>query len=419
MVTFASGFYVFARAMSYLAALAVVILVVRGVGMDTTSSSGDITYIHPGGGFAFSLLAAGLALGPMLAFDYKHSELLFAYGFYIILLIKAVSYLFLLLFVLRYAWIGAKLQFLLLAACCILGSAWCARSLELMVCLFRDSHNPLLRLLIVIGGIIYIVVYFCLDIALLIYIGEQTKHKISNSEIAFLRKKFEHGNPKTRQRVIEVLGGFEAEPAYLFLLQQVESNTDTEIKRKALDMLKKKNLDPELSARLQEIQIQHEEKPPAEAPFSPAKELTAPVEAKTGLRGLAKAWVIILFAYSSINWLMLLMSTVYYQWTVPILLIASGIVAGFALILRKRPYGFWVMISSVLLLTLYNAIRFNTFNIYFLIWPMLAFLTWLFTHKQIDYRFPQSSRGKFLPPLTPPGMPFGTRRFNSNSNPRN
>jgi len=123
MVTFASGFYVFARAMSYLAALAVVILVVRGVGMDTTSSSGDITYIHPGGGFAFSLLAAGLALGPMLAFDYKHSELLFAYGFYIILLIKAVSYLFLLLFVLRYAWIGAKLQFLLLAACCILGSA--------------------------------------------------------------------------------------------------------------------------------------------------------------------------------------------------------------------------------------------------------------------------------------------------------
>ncbi|HPW41852.1 MAG TPA: hypothetical protein PLW98_10090 [Bacillota bacterium] len=421
MVTFASGFYVFARVMSYLTALAVVILMVRGVGMDTTSSSGDITYIHPGGGFAFSLLVAGLALGPMLAFDYKHSELIFAYGFYIILLIKAVSYFFLLRFVLRFAWIGAKLQFLLPAACCILGAAWCARSLELMVCLFRDSHNPLLRLLIVIGGIVYIVLYFCLDIALLVYIGERPKHKISSSELAFLRKKFEQGNPKTRQQVLEILGEFEAEPAYLFLLQQAESNTDMEIKRKALDMLKKKNLDPELSARLQEIQIQHEnepldsspakfcsycgnritgdetcctqcskeaqEAPPAETHYAPVKELSAPAEGKTGLRGLAKAWVIILFVYSSYNWLMLLISTAYYQWTAPILLIAGGIVAGLALILWKRPYGFWVMIASVLLLVLYNAIRFSTFNIYFLVWPMLAFLTWLFTHRQIDYRF--------------------------------
>ena len=113
-----------------------------------------------------------------------------------------------------------------------------------------------------------------------------------------------------------------------------------------------------------------------------------PTKPKTGLHGFAKGWMIfVIVAYSAVIASNLTYMTDPYRaglLIMPMLCIAA-IIVGAALLLKAKPYGFWIMSAFSIILMLLNGLTSNNYMLVTGGGLIYLFLTWLFTRKQINY----------------------------------
>ncbi len=111
---------------------------------------------------------------------------------------------------------------------------------------------------------------------------------------------------------------------------------------------------------------------------------------KKTLRGFAKGWVIFMIVYVSAFGL----STLQYAdkpgtggIMLPFLLFSAVMVTGLSFLLKKKVYGFLILLAGGVLITAMNGAAFGNYTVISSGGLVLVFLTWLFTSKQIEYRF--------------------------------
>ena len=101
------------------------------------------------------------------------------------------------------------------------------------------------------------------------------------------------------------------------------------------------------------------------------------------LSGFPRGWVIFMIIYVSAS----LMSILNDPEKIFVFgLFLCGMIIGLSLMLKKRHYGFWILLGSSIMLTMINGTVFGGSSIVSSGGLILVFLTWLFTRKQIDYR---------------------------------
>lgn len=117
---------------------------------------------------------------------------------------------------------------------------------------------------------------------------------------------------------------------------------------------------------------------------------SAPANEKKPLSGFAKGWTIFMIVYPcaviasvlpdlsnpSVAGLIML----------PVIFLA-GMIVGSAMMLKKRAIGYLVLLVSSILLTIISGTSMGRYTLISSGGLVLVFLTWLFTRKQIDYRF--------------------------------
>ena len=113
---------------------------------------------------------------------------------------------------------------------------------------------------------------------------------------------------------------------------------------------------------------------------------------KESLKGFAKGWVIFMLIYCLASAASLLQylgrSTASGTGTILILILfLGGMTLGLAIMLNKRASGFWILLISSILLAMMRGSSFGGYSVSQAGGLVLVFFTWLFTRKQINYRF--------------------------------
>jgi hypothetical protein len=112
---------------------------------------------------------------------------------------------------------------------------------------------------------------------------------------------------------------------------------------------------------------------------------------KASLTGFAKGWVIFMLIYSLANAASLLQYLGRYTGGTGtfliLILFLGGMALGLAFMLKKRASGFWILTISSILFTAMTGSSFAGYTVITSGGLVLVFLTWLFTRKQINYRF--------------------------------
>ncbi len=110
---------------------------------------------------------------------------------------------------------------------------------------------------------------------------------------------------------------------------------------------------------------------------------------KQPLRGFAKGWTIFMIVYASAFAATLfpyLSNPSVVGIMLPILLFAAGMIVGLVFMLKKRKYGFWILLASSLLITLMSGMKFRNYTVFSSGGLVLVLLTFLFTRKQLFIR---------------------------------
>jgi len=125
--------------------------------------------------------------------------------------------------------------------------------------------------------------------------------------------------------------------------------------------------------------------------FSPApQQYIAPalVKEKTGLHGFAKGWMIfVIVAYSAViaSNAQYFTNSYYMGILLPPLLCVAVTIVGAALVMRRKPYGLWIMTIFSIVLFMFNGSRYGNVMLVTGMGLPLLILTWVFTRKQIHY----------------------------------
>jgi hypothetical protein len=113
---------------------------------------------------------------------------------------------------------------------------------------------------------------------------------------------------------------------------------------------------------------------------------------KESLKGFAKGWVIFMLVYcfAAAGSLLQYFGRAGGSGTANLLLILlfiGGMAAGLVIMLKKRALGFWILLASSILLAMMRGSSFSGYSVSQAGGLVLVFLTWLFTQKQINYKF--------------------------------
>ena len=123
-------------------------------------------------------------------------------------------------------------------------------------------------------------------------------------------------------------------------------------------------------------------------PAHPGQASSPPqAKAKTSrLTGFPKGWTIFMIVYTAAAAASML-SYRFTQSATLLFLFFCGMAVGCVIMLRKRAFGFWILLASAILAKMMAGSTIGNNTVVSAGGLVLVFLTWLFTRKQIDYRF--------------------------------
>ena len=245
MEEFTSNFYFIAEVLAFPAGVVIFILAYR-----TQLDAGTRGMALVGA----PILAVMLSLVPILFFRELENALVFTWAFYIFIVAIIAIYAGAYRFELGYLWAVRKVITVILCIVCLPSAAWSARSVELLVCFCAGDIYAIVKVLAVIIGIIYAVLYVALNFYLLTKIINIIENrKPGKSGIAFLEKRLLSQSLKIRWKVLGKLNASKEEWACRMLMRLATTDRDAELRDRAMELVRKKDLPPDLLAELNTV----------------------------------------------------------------------------------------------------------------------------------------------------------------------